>query len=58
MVRHTSGEKRNTWLWWRNLKRSLGRPRRRGEDIVKMNKQNWTVWTGFIYGRVGIRGGF
>jgi hypothetical protein len=26
-----------TGFWWENLKRLLGRPRRRGEDTIKMD---------------------
>jgi hypothetical protein len=40
MVQHAAGEKRNTWLALvekSEEKRPRVRPRRRGEDIVKMN---------------------
>jgi hypothetical protein len=40
-------------------KRSLGRPRRRWEDRIKMDpgEIGWGVWSGFTWLRIGIVGG-
>jgi hypothetical protein len=40
-------------------RRSLGRPRHRLEDNIKMNLQEvgWEAWTGFIWLRIGTGGG-
>jgi hypothetical protein len=44
------------------VKRSLGRPRRRWEDNIKMDltETRWdgVVWTGLIWLRIGAGGGF
>jgi hypothetical protein len=39
--------------------RSLGRPRRRWEDTIKMDLQEigWVAWTGFSWLRIGAGGG-
>jgi hypothetical protein len=37
-------------------KRPLGRPRRRGEDSIKMDSKE-NVWNGFIWLRIGTSGG-
>jgi hypothetical protein len=40
-------------------KKPLRRPRRRWEDNIKMDLQEvgWAAWTGFIWLRLGTRGG-
>jgi hypothetical protein len=40
-------------------RRPLGRPRRRWEDIIKMDLQEvgWGAWTGLIWLRIGRGGG-
>jgi len=40
-------------------KRPLGRPRRRGDDNIKMILRKWDVgiWTGSIWLRIGTGGG-
>jgi hypothetical protein len=40
-------------------KRPLGRPRRRGEDGIKMDlgEIGWGVWSGFTWVRIGTIGG-
>jgi hypothetical protein len=43
----------------RTERRTLGRPRRRWEDNIKMNIQEmgWRTWTGLIWLRIGTGGG-
>ena len=40
-------------------KRSLGRPRHRWEDTIKMDLQEvrWGAWTGSVWFRIGTGGG-
>jgi hypothetical protein len=40
-------------------KRPLGRPRRRWEDVIKMDlgQIGWGAWIGFTWLRIGIAGG-
>jgi hypothetical protein len=40
-------------------RRSLGRPRRRWEDNIKMDLQEvgWGAWSGLIWRRIGTGGG-
>jgi hypothetical protein len=40
-------------------KKTLGRPRHRWEDNIKMGLQEvgWEAWTGLIWLRIGTRGG-
>ena len=51
----------HTGYWWGNLrgKKSLGRPRRRCEDNIKVDLQEvgWGTWTGLIWLRIGTGGG-
>ena len=57
------GERRGVYRVWVGKpegKRSLGRPRRRRDDIIKMNLQEvgWgRTWTGSIWLRIGTGGG-
>ena len=45
-------------VWKPAGKKSLGRPRRRWEDNIKMDLQavGWGTWTGFIWLRIGTDG--
>jgi hypothetical protein len=40
-------------------KRSLGRPRRRWEDNIRLDRREigWKVWVGFIWLKIGTSGG-
>jgi hypothetical protein len=40
--------------WWENWKRSLGRPRHRRVDNIKMDVREieWSVWMGLIWLRI------
>jgi len=53
------GEKPYTGFWWGNLKRPLGRHRRRWEDDIKMDLQKvgCGVWIGSSWLRIGTGGG-
>ena len=55
------GEKRGVFrvlVWKPEGKRPLGRPRRRWEDNIKMDLQEWDVgvWTGSSWFRIGTGG--
>jgi hypothetical protein len=55
------GEGRNVYrvlVGNREVKRPLGRPRRRWEDGIKMGLREicWGVWSGFIWLRTGTGG--
>jgi hypothetical protein len=39
-------------------KRALGRPRRRWEDEIRMDREISWVWSGFRWLRIGTSGGF
>ena len=39
------------------VKRPLGRPKRRWEDNIKMDLQEWGAWSGLIWLRIGTGGG-
>jgi hypothetical protein len=51
-----------TGFWWGNLRKKelVGRPRRRGEDNIKINIQEvgWAEWTGLTWLRTRAGGGF
>jgi len=57
---HVCGRREmNAEFRWGNLKwrdRSLGRPRRRWGDNIKngLSRNDWSMWTGFIWLRIGI----
>ena len=56
------GERRGVYrvfVWKREGKRQLGRPRRRWEDNIKMSLRKWYVgvWTGWSWLRIGTGGG-
>jgi hypothetical protein len=57
----THGERRNAdriLVGKPETKRPLGRFRRRWEDNIKMDiRQDWVVWTGLIWLRIGTSGG-
>jgi len=38
-------------------KRSLGRPKRRWEDDIKMDLRDWKAWNGLLWLRIGPGGG-
>jgi hypothetical protein len=46
-------------VWRPGGRRTLGRPRRRWEDNIKMDLQyvGWGAWTGLIWLRIGTGGG-
>jgi hypothetical protein len=47
-----------TGFWWGEGRTSLGRPRRRWEDNIKMDFQEvgWGAWTELIWLRIGTGG--
>jgi hypothetical protein len=56
------GEGRNVYRGWVGKpegKRSLGRPKRRWENAIKMDLREigWGMWSGFTWLRIGIVGG-